>query len=229
MKKQLLIMSGLLGICIMNSYSQSIIQPNFALKSHETLEILRIEIMPAKTIVYLSVENRREGGYFCADRNIYMIDPEGKKLKLEESKGIPVCPETYKFKFIGEKLSFILTFPPLKSGTKWVDIVEDCNNNCFWFYGVTLDNNLNKKLDEAFSIALTGKPDDNIAVFKNILDNIDSQNLGIEGLLYLNVITIAQESGNIAKAAEWYNKLKSSGAPRTSQFIRYLNDKGIKY
>jgi hypothetical protein len=212
-----------------NIFSQTYIQPNVSLKSHETLEISKVEITDQKTVIYLSVENQIIEGNFCADKNIYLICPDGSRLKLTQAKNIPVCPETYKFKNIGEKLQFTLDFSPLKEGPKWVDIVEDCTNHCFWFYGVTLDNDLNKKLDEAFSQASKGKPAENIVLFKTLLDSIDSQNLGIEGLLYINIINAAVENADNVSAIVWYKRLASSHAPRLSYYIKYLNDRGIKY
>jgi len=210
-------------------FSQLVIQPNYALKSHETLEISKVEITAQRTVIYLSVENRITGGNFCADKNIFIIFPDGTRLKLTKSNNIPVCPDAYKFKSIGEKLQFTLEFPPLKPDTKWIDIVEDCTSNCFWFYGVTLDNELNRRLDEAFSLASEGKPADNIVLFKTILDSIDSQNLGIEGLLYINIINATVEDADNVNTIVWYKRLASSHAPRLSYYIKYLNDKGIKY
>jgi len=220
-------------IIIVTSFSsvfgQIVNQPNYALKRPETLEILKVEITAEKTLIFFTIENRIEKGAFCADKNIFLLDPDGKKFELKKSEGIPTCPESYKFKSIGEKLSFTLEFPPLKPGTKWVDIIEDCSSNCFSFYGITLDADLNKKLDEAFGLASNGKPADNILLFKTILDDIDSQNLGIEGLLYINIINAAVEDANKVDAMVWYKRLGSSRAPRVDQYIKFLNDKGIKY
>src|SRR5450759_2920837 len=184
MNLKIAIIVWLLIVHMFNIQSQTISSPNFALKSHETLNISKVEVSGSGTLVYLTIENRIANGSFCADRNIYLIEPDGQKLKLIKATGIPVCPDVYKFKVIGEKLQFTLEFPRLKAGTKWVDIIEDCSDNCFSFYGVTLDNDLNRKLDEAFALASKGKAADNIILFKNILDSIDNQNLGIEGLLY---------------------------------------------
>lgn len=219
----------LLTANIICGFSQTISLPNYALKSHETLEISKVEITAQRTVIYLSVENRITGGNFCADKNIFIIYPNGSRLKLTKAINIPVCPDTYNFKSIGEKLQFTLEFPPLKTGTKWIDIVEDCASNCFWFYGVTLDNDLNKKLDEAFSMASKVKPAENIILFKTLLDSIDSQNLGIEGLLYINIINAAVEDADNINTIVWYKRLASSHAPRLSYYIKYLNDKGIKY
>lgn len=227
--KRISIMTLLLSISVTFIHSQTIEQPNYALKSHETLEISKVEITPEKTVLYMSVENRITGGNFCADRNINLIYPDGGIIKLKRASGIPVCPDNYKFKNIGEILQFTLEFPPLKPGTNWIDIVEECESNCFWFYGITLDNDLNKKLDDIFSLASKGKPAENIVLFKTLLDSIDNKNHGIEGLLYINIINAAAEDSDELNKIVWYKRLVSSHAPRVTQYIKYLNDKGIKY
>jgi len=220
----------LTGVCVTYSQAQTFYKPNPALKSHETLEISKIDISSKSTLISFSVENKRnEGGSFCADKKIYLIYPDGSRLSLTKAHNIPVCPDTYNFKSVGEKLFFTLEFPPLKTGTKWIDIIEDCTSNCFWFYGITLDDELNRRLDTAFSQASNGKPAENMLLFKNILDDIDIQNPGIEGLLYINIINAAVEDADIVNASVWYKRLASSHAPRVEQYIKYLNDRGIKY
>src|SRR5664279_1796392 len=134
---------SLIALCGIFVQAQTISQPNYGLKSHETLEISKIELNPQKTVIYLNIENMIKDGFFCADKNIVTIYKDGTRSKMISSKGIPNCPDTYKFKSIGEKLNFELTFPPLKPGTQTIDIVEDCTDNCFSFYGVCLNSNLN--------------------------------------------------------------------------------------
>jgi hypothetical protein len=213
------------AICL----GQEIARPNFAMKSHETLELLKVDIQPEKTILFFSIENKIPGGNFCADKNISIIYPTGEKLKITEASGIPVCPKTYNFKTIGEKLFFALVFPPLKSGTEWVDVIEECSSNCFWFYGITLDAVLNSKIENAFITAAAGKPEDNILIFRKLLDEIGEKNLGIEGLVYINIINAAIEAGDKVEASVWYKRLQTSGAPRLSYYLKFLNDKGIKF
>ena len=227
-KRTMLIVILLTGYLI-SGYSQPIENPNSALKSHETLLISKVELAQEKTVVHFSIENRIENGNFCADRNIYLVDQEGKKYQIQKTSGIPVCPDSYKFRNIGEVVRFTLEFPPLRPGTKWIDIIENCSENCFWFYGVTLDNELNKRIDEAFSKASTVTPADNMFLFKSILDDIDSQNLGIEGLLYLNIISAARENADNVNAMVWYKRLAASKAPRVGEYLKYLNDRGVKY
>lgn len=218
-----------LNFFIFTGYSQTSLKPNYALKSHQTLEISKLETTTQKTIIFLTVENRINEGYFCADKNIFIIYPDGTRSKLISSKGIPVCPDTYKFKTIGEKLDFELTFSPLKKDTKWIDLVEDCKENCFSFYGVCLNSDLNKKIDDASVLAENKEPSKALMSFINIAGSIDSKNSGIEGLIYMNIIKMAKETGNIPKAAEWYKKLKSPAIPRSELFIKHLNSQGIIY
>ena len=220
-------------VCLFPSagFSQilTLINPNYSLKSHETLEIVKIEKGTRATIFYMSIENRIADGSFCADKNIYILYPDGKQVKLSSSTGIPVCPDTYKFRTPGEKLDFVLVFPPLKQGTGWIDLVEDCSDNCFSFYGITLNSELNRRIDDAFAFAVNGDDTKALTSFISIADGIDKNNNGIKGLVYINIIKLARATGNEAKAEEWYNKFKLSDAPRLSQYLKYLNDQGINY
>jgi len=219
----------LLNLLIPASFSQTFVKPNSGLKSHMTMEITRVITTSQKTVISLSVENRIVGGYFCADKNIFIIYPDGIRSRLSSSKGIPNCPETYKFKAIGEKLEFELTFPSLKQGTQWIDLIEDCSDNCFSFYGVCLNSDLNKKIDEASVQAETGEPAKALMSFIKIAEEIGKNNSGIEGLIYSNIIYLANKTNNIPKANEWYNKLKSSDIPRSVLYIKHLNSEGIIY
>jgi hypothetical protein len=215
--------------CIENINSQTCNHPNIGLKSHETFEISKVDITVQKTVIYLSIENRIPGGYFCADKNIFIIYPDGTRSLLISSKGIPVCPETYKFKTIGEKLNFELTFPPLNQDTQWIDLIEDCSENCFSFYGVCLNSDLNKKIDDASVLAENKEPAKALMSFIKIANAIDSKYSGIEGMIYINIIKLSKETANIPKATEWYSKLKLSAIPRCELYIKHLNSQGIKY
>ena len=229
-RRKYLLFIILIMVSVLQGFAQNILKPNSALKSHKTLEITSIELSPDKTVFNLVIENQRsEGGSFCADRNIFILYPDGSRLRLLKATDIPVCPDTYKFSSIGEKLHFTLTFPPLKPGTEWIDLLEDCSDNCFWFYGLTLNEELNHRLDEAFQMASSGDPEENVLLFKKILDDIDSRNLGIEGALYVNIINASLEAGDKIGASVWYKRLLKSGAPRMTSYVHYLNEKGIKY
>jgi hypothetical protein len=208
--------------------AQTYIRPNIGLKSHETLDILKIEVSSEKTVVYLSIENRIDGGTFCADKNVYIIVSGGGRLNLKKSTGIPVCPDSYKFKSIGEKLQFRLEFPVLKKGTGWIESVEDCKENCFSFYGVILNTELNSRINEAFSMAEKGEIKEAITLYEKIIEDISEIDQGIKGALYSDIISFSIESGNKVSAENWYKKLVSSNVPRSDLYIKNLNSRGIK-
>lgn len=208
---------------------QTIINPNYALKSHETLQIIKIELKPEATMFYMTIENRIKGGSFCADRNIYVIYSDGRKTKLLSASGIPVCPDTHKFRSPGEKLDFVLTFPPLRRMPGPIDLIEECNDNCFSFYGVILDADLNKRIDEAFTLAENDEPTKSLISFISIAEDIEKNKQEIPTLFYMNIIKLATETGNGTKAEEWYRKLKLSKISGLSRYIKFLTDLGIIY
>ena len=224
----------LIGACLTLTVTallqaQNISFPNFGLKSHETLNISKVEITPTSTVIYLSLENRIDGGTFCADKNLFITYPDGTRSRLISSKGIPVCPSSYRFKTIGEKLNFVLTFPPLKPGTQWVDLIEDCTDNCFSFYGVCLNSTLNSKIDEASVLAENGESSKALGEFTKIANSEAGKDSGLEGLIYMNIVKLSKETGNVTEAAKWYNKLKSSDISRSGLYIKHLNSQGISY
>jgi hypothetical protein len=229
MTKRLILLSFFLMFIFVNLFPQTILAPNIAMKSHSTLDIRKIIRNEEKTEIWLSIENRISGGNFCADKNIYIALPDGTRRQLLLSNGIPVCPEVYRFKAVGEKLDFILTFPPLEKGIESFNLIEDCQDNCFSFYGVILEEGLNKRLDDAFSLAENGEPSKALVSFTKIAEETGNKNAGAEGLLYLNLVALSASTGNKVKAAEWYKKLESSGLPETSLYIKHLNSLGIKY
>jgi hypothetical protein len=214
---------------IMNLFSQTYNQPDIGLKSHSTLDILKIENTEEKSVFYFSVINRITGGNFCADKNIFIIYPDGTKSKLISSNGIPVCPESYTFKSIGEKLQFSLVFPSLKEGIKWIDIEEECSDNCISLYGITLDNELNTKISEAVSLADKGKTFKAISVYKAIIENLTTADDGLKGALYTDIISLMVDNEDRAGAEEWYKKLIASQAPRLELYIKNLNSRGITF
>lgn len=209
-------------------FSQTISSPNSALKSHETLDIVKIELSPDKTEICLKIENRITGGSFCADRKINIVYPDGTKSLLTSSKGIPVCPDAYKFKSPGEKLDFVLAFPPLKEGTKSIDLIEDCESNCFSFIEILLDNDLNKKINDAFILAENKEPARSLLTFTRLAEET-SDNTAAEGLLYINIIRLSVMTGNSVRAQEYYKKLQSSGLAHKDLYLAHLNSLGIKY
>lgn len=143
----LLIVSFCLAVPALNA--QRLINPVVESKTHPSLTIDSIALSNASSICYLTVTNMNTEGnaWFCADNNIDLIEiTSGTKHRLQNSKGIPVCPEAHLFKESGEKLSFELHFGPLRDKNAEIDIIENCSDNCFSLKGIVLDALLNKEI-----------------------------------------------------------------------------------
>lgn len=208
---------------------QTVNKPNYAMKSHETLEVLSIEADSKATVFHMSIENRIPGGTFCADRNIWIVFSPEKRSRLVLAEGIPVCPDVHNFTLPGESLEFTLTFPPLPAGTISVDLVEECSENCFSFYGIVVDNDLNSSIDKAFESAEDGNTEDALKQFIEIAEAPGRSSDNTPGLLYINIIRLAAERGYQATAERWYKKLKSEGGKDMGRYIDFLNAGGIRY
>jgi hypothetical protein len=209
--------------------SQVYYSPAIGLKSHETMEVMKVELSPEKAVIYLSVENRIKGGEFCADKNIFISYPDGSRSRMIKSNGIPQCPASYKFKKIGEKLEFSLTFPPLKAGTGWVDLIEDCNNNCFSVYGILFNADMSRKINEAVLYVDKGELDTAIGLYTSLISQAGTAEAGIAGSLYVDLIELLVRKGYKAQAADYYKKLVSSVIPRKELYLNNLNSRGIKF
>ncbi len=208
---------------------QTVNKPNYAMKSHETLEIISIETNPNATVVHMSIENRIPGGSFCADRAIWLISSPDNRSRLVTAVGIPVCPYVHHFTLPGEILNFSLSFPPLPASVKSVDLVEECPDNCFSFYGIVLDNDLNSAIDKAFESAEGGNKEDALKQFIEIAEDPGRSDDATDGLLYINIIRLAAERGYQATAEKWYRRLKSEGGSESGRYIDFLNAAGIRY
>ena len=218
----------LLFTAFFSGYSQITVNPNFGLKSHETLDIDKVEVTKEKTVVSFTIENRIENGTFCADRKIYITDPAGNRYKVISATGIPVCPDNYTFKKPGEKLSFTLTFPPLTGEYTYIDLKEECSENCFSYYGIVLDEYINSRLDEGFSLAERGESLKALDKFTKMVDMAGKYN-GIKALIYYNIVKLATDTGHTVQAGEYYKKLISMSSRGGKIYIEQLNLQGIRY
>jgi hypothetical protein len=203
--------------------------PAIGLKSHQTMEISRIDRQQDRTLVYVSVENRINGGTFCADKNIFIIQPDGSRLKLEKASGIPNCPASHKFKRVGEVLEFTLIFPALEPVTGWFNLIEECTDNCFSVYGILLNSAFTARIDLASSYVDKGQIDTAIGLYQSMINEAGEREAGIKGSLYTDLVSLLSSKGYKANAAEWYRKLAESDVPQKELYLNNLNFRGIKY
>ena len=210
--------------------SQTIINPVIHSKSHPSLSVDSVIMNRESTRFYLSVENLNTEGnaWFCADQNISLTESgSGKTHKLQESIGIPICPETYKFKNTGELLSFELIFPSLKNNSKEVDLIENCADNCFSLIGISLDNQLNAEI-RLFENAVKLYVGERI---KEALPNFEK--IGAESLYpdenhfaytFYIIPVIYEKLKDYEKAKAAYYKLEQSNVLEKQYFLSKLEE-----
>jgi len=220
LKAKLIIVLILLGAGILKA--QSIFEPNYALKNPMTLEIINIETKDDVTLLNISIENQAEGGYYCIEPETYLITDQGEKLRLISLSGLPQCPDVYKFKRVGEIKYVTMQFPSIKKGTSWVDIIEDCDDNCFSIYGLSLDYSLNAKINICFRDIEYGRIQEAITKFEELRIELKDSENPILGSIYLNLISLYEETGDTRKSAELRTELRALIIPHKEKFIILL-------
>jgi hypothetical protein len=212
----------------LNSSSQVYNRPNFALSSHETLELESIEIDGSQTRIFLSILNRRLSGTFCVDTNTYIRNSLGPgEYKLIQSMGIPDCPDVYKFTAIGEKLEFILIFPPISEDLKYIDIIEDCEDACFSFKYVLLDQELNGIINQGFRLYETGNLTESLKVFEDLMAARNDNLSPVFGTIYLYMMTISYDLGRSKEVRSLFDELQQSSIINKDEIIEAARFEGL--
>ncbi len=201
--------------------------------THPELQIISIEISDSNTIITLKVTNKRnQGGWFCADEQIYLKNSKGTEMyELIRSENIPTCPEQFKFSYVGQELNFTLYFPPISKDIRFLDLIEDCSNACFSFHGIILDNEHNEKIrafEQGFELYQNLQHKEAIPLFEKVLTGDISIDSHIYGLSYYYLIIIYKELGDADKMNEWYEKLFNSNLDDKATFIKELEKEEIK-
>ena len=218
----------LMVLCAKYSISQVYNRPNFAFSSHETLELENIDMDNNQTRVYLSILNRQLSGTFCVDTNTFIRNSLGTgEYKLIQSVGIPDCPDVYKFTSIGEKLNFILIFPPVSKDMKYIDIIEDCDDACFSIKYILLDQELNSIINRGFQLYETGNPDESLKVFEDLMAARNDNLSPVFGTIYLYMMTINYELGQIKEVRSLFDELQQSSIINKEEIIEKARYEGL--
>jgi len=192
---------------------------NFAVSTHP-MKVNKIELAANQTKIEISIENQIQSGSFCADKKIDIQDVLGKsKLRLIKAEGIPVCPSNHQFTYIGEVLTFQLYFPKIKSETKYINIIENCDQYCFSIKGIILDDEMNKEINMGYDFYSKGKIDFALQAFKMAVENNPDYPFGF---LYFNIIQIYTEKQDYTSAKAWYAKLKNAPFEDKNEVISRL-------
>ena len=221
----------LLLLLALSANSQVFEMPNAEVKSHAELIITRIEITSDYTIVYLWNQNMLvKDAWACVDRKTSIRTSDDVKHLLIRAENIPICPQLHRFDSLGEILEFTLYFPPIDPYKGRIDLVEDCEQSCFLFQGIILDNRLNHDIhsyDEAYALYLRKEFEASSRIFSEIVRDIPDNPTHIYSFAYYYLVLISHETGNNQGAVEWYEKLKASGLPDRHSIIRRIEEMGI--
>lgn len=217
--KKKLILFFLLGFAFLTLKSQSLSKANFALATHP-ITVDQVSREAHALILKLTLENQLEKGYFCASKNIVLQDlATGKKYKLDHAEGIPVCPQLYHFKWVGEKLHFTLYFPLPDSTVKYVNLVEQCDANCLSIYGLILDNQINQLINRGFEAYEHQNLSFALKSFTTVVKNYPKYPFGF---MYIHIIKILLEQKNYTEANQWYHKVLSSSFPDKETILKQI-------
>jgi hypothetical protein len=202
--------------------------PNYSLTSHPTLEIISVERWDDQMVLTLSLKNERYSGEFCIDSNTVLRNSLGKdEYKLVSMEGITACPEVYRFKTIGERITIILEFPAIPDDVNYIDLIENCDENCVALKYILLDEELNSSLNEGIRLYELGKPDASLQVFEDLMLSEYDDFSPVFGTVYLYLIAIQYELGSSKDAREVFQKLKDSNIVGRDEFIEAARETGI--
>jgi hypothetical protein len=231
MMKQISITFLLLIFLQLSTHSQVFEMPNAEVKSHAELVITRIEITSDYTIVHLRNQNMLvKDAWACVDRKTTLRTSDNFHHVMIRAENIPICPQLHRFDSLGEILEFTLYFPPIDPSKGRVDLVEDCEQSCFFFQGIILDNRLNRDIhsyDEAYDLYLKKDFESSRKIFSGIVQDIPDNPTHIYSFSFYYLILISQETGDNQGAAEWFEKLKASGLPDRHSIIQRIKEMGI--
>lgn len=233
MKKVILLVFTLL-IMRLGFAQRVIVNPFAAELSHPELNIDSVAMYSDSTVFYMTVENKADkGGWFCADKKIYIENPKThERIYRRATRGIPVCPDTYNFKALGEKLSFSLLFPVISSDLKTINLIEDCDRACFYFKGIILDNKLNSDIrtfNKGMEYYTANSLDSAIQCFTDVVNYIPDFSTHVYGYAYYHLVVIYNSKGDSISAHFWLNQLRASILPNKDYFIKMIKrDTGLE-
>lgn len=130
---------------------------------------------------------------------------------------------------IGEVIGFRLFFNAPAQLPEWFHLVEDCADNCFSVYSITLNKELNENIERAYGLAEAGQPAEAGRLFREILAGLKGSRHAIEGSLFSNIIIMSLREGNEDEAARWYQRMIEARPAELNRYIENLASRGIKW
>ena len=218
----------LLIIPLLRAGAQIYERPNYSLSSHPTLEIVNIERWEDQMIVNMNLKNERFAGSFCIDSNTVLRSSLGEQeFNLMSMEGIPPCPELYRFRSVGERIDLSLVFEAVPDDIIYIDLVENCRENCVSIKYILLDEDMNNRINEGIRLYELGKPQAALQVFENIMSTEYDGLSPVFGTVYLYLISIHYELGNSKDARRVSQEFRASSIVGLEEFIETAKDNGI--
>ena len=228
-------MHKLISIIIITVFTVSIVNsqiidnPVVNVKSHPTLNIEKISKTESTTVFHMNIKNElAQDGRFCVDNKVFLSIP-GKNIKFDmiRSEGIENCPEMHEFTKVGESLSFKLIFPNISDTIIELDLVEDCNEDCFYIRGINLDQIFNKEVHD-FDTGVIFYRDNNVekalSYFKEIVESSKYKKSKHYAYSMYILPVIYQKLGKRSLANKTYQDLVDSDIIDKEYFINKLNE-----
>ncbi len=206
--------------------AQEAVQPNYGMKSPATAEVVRVKITGSQTLVDMSIQNEIRDGHFCIDKDTYLVYGDGIKMRLKEVKGLPLCPERHEFRTVGEKVYFTLVFDALPGGTPWFDIIEYCGTGCLSVLGLTMDKEINGKIDAAYNALDRADPERAMDIFRELLPGLRSSAHGLTGSVYLSLAELLDANKRAGELQELISGFESTPMPQKEKYRQILMDMG---
>lgn len=211
-----------------NVFSQVLEHPNYSLSSHPTLNLDKIEFADSRTLLYFTITNEKLGGSFCIDSTSYLKNSLGTEVYLMTGIGnIPACPETYRFRSIGESLTFVVYFPEINRDLNYIDFIEPCQDACISMRYILLDAEMNEAINKGFSLYNSGKYRLALQHFEDILVKESDNYSPVFGSIYLYLMTISYELGDSGDVKRYYSDLKSSSIINKDDIIEVARYEGL--
>lgn len=128
-------------------WAQRIVRKPFVhAKSHPTVSLDSIYFGQSRTILYLHLINKIRDGWFCLSSDIRLRDSRGIEWKSIQTKGLPTCPETRRFRAVGVSHNFEIHFPEISNIHGPLTLYERCDQHCLHLEGIVIDAALNREL-----------------------------------------------------------------------------------
>jgi len=203
-------------------------KPILSLTSHPTMDILSVEKWEDQTVLTISVKNQRISGSFCISEETFLLNSLGTdEWKMTSHEGVPTCPDTYRFKSIGEVLVFNLVFPAIPDEVKYIDLLEKCEDACVSVKYILLDEEMNDRINEGFSLYEIGRLSASLQVFEDIMESNFNNYSPIFGTIYLYMMSIHYELGQSKEVKRIFKELEESTIIGRDEFIETARDTGL--